>query len=267
MAEQAAVLLDAPAAYDRQATSEVLGARRRRSGYDVLIKRIEAQERVRRPRPRGLYRGLAAEMGLKLVDLAQLTRIALTGRTASPPIFEVAGASRQGGDGRAPRGARAVAARRRSADVESLRLARHGQSVVERRAPLPGRTRTCRSPSSARARPRRSAPCAAAGARRRASTRARSSARGRRPRSPPPRLGLPLTAVARPARALARRAGRAARSTRVRARRAIPYARWVRDPVDCLPPGGEPLADVQRAGASARGSDIAAAHPERRATC
>ena len=32
---------------------------------------------------------LAADLGLKLVDLAQLTRIALTGKTASPPIFEV----------------------------------------------------------------------------------------------------------------------------------------------------------------------------------
>jgi len=38
----------------------------------------------------GLYRGLTAEMGLKLVDLAQLTRIALTGKAASPPIFQVA---------------------------------------------------------------------------------------------------------------------------------------------------------------------------------
>jgi glutamyl-tRNA synthetase len=36
-----------------------------------------------------LYRFLAADLGLKLVDLAQLTRIALTGKTASPPIFEV----------------------------------------------------------------------------------------------------------------------------------------------------------------------------------
>jgi glutamyl-tRNA synthetase len=36
-----------------------------------------------------LYRGLAAELGLKLVDLAQLTRIALTGKMASPPIFQV----------------------------------------------------------------------------------------------------------------------------------------------------------------------------------
>jgi glutamyl-tRNA synthetase len=36
-----------------------------------------------------LYRFLAADLGLKLVDLAQLTRIAITGKTASPPIFEV----------------------------------------------------------------------------------------------------------------------------------------------------------------------------------
>ncbi|HEY7251303.1 MAG TPA: glutamate--tRNA ligase, partial [Methylomirabilota bacterium] len=36
-----------------------------------------------------LYRFLAADLGLKLVDLAQLTRIAVTGKTASPPIFEV----------------------------------------------------------------------------------------------------------------------------------------------------------------------------------
>jgi glutamyl-tRNA synthetase len=36
-----------------------------------------------------LYRGLAAELGLELVELAQLTRLSLTGTTVSPPIFEV----------------------------------------------------------------------------------------------------------------------------------------------------------------------------------
>jgi glutamyl-tRNA synthetase len=35
------------------------------------------------------YRELAAELGIKLVDLAQLTRLAVTGGTASPPLFEV----------------------------------------------------------------------------------------------------------------------------------------------------------------------------------
>jgi len=35
------------------------------------------------------YRDLAAALGVKLVDLAQLTRLAVTGGTASPPLFEV----------------------------------------------------------------------------------------------------------------------------------------------------------------------------------
>jgi glutamyl-tRNA synthetase len=34
-------------------------------------------------------RELAAQLGLKLVDLAQLSRLAVSGRTASPPIFDV----------------------------------------------------------------------------------------------------------------------------------------------------------------------------------
>ena len=34
-------------------------------------------------------RALTEELGLKLVDLAQLARLAATGRTASPPIFDV----------------------------------------------------------------------------------------------------------------------------------------------------------------------------------
>ena len=39
-----------------------------------------------------------------------------------------------------------------------------------------------------------------------------------------------------------------------------PYTQWVRDPVACLPPGAEPLADVQLRVVRAM-SDIAAAHP------
>jgi len=35
------------------------------------------------------YRALAEELGVKLVDLAQLSRLAVTGGTASPPIFDV----------------------------------------------------------------------------------------------------------------------------------------------------------------------------------
>jgi glutamyl-tRNA synthetase len=55
----------------------------------LLIKRLEAQEPFEAEPLELLYRGLAAELGLKLVDLAQLTRLAVTGKTVSPPIFRV----------------------------------------------------------------------------------------------------------------------------------------------------------------------------------
>jgi len=89
MVEQAAFYFRSPAAYDPQATAKfwVPEAPQR---YAALIKRVEVQEAFDAGSLEGLYRGLAAEMGLKLVDLAQLTRIALTGKTASPPIFQVA---------------------------------------------------------------------------------------------------------------------------------------------------------------------------------
>ncbi len=46
----------------------------------------------------------------------------------------------------------------------------------------------------------------------------------------------------------------------IRSQPGDPYARWVRDPVQCLPPGGEPLADVQaRVLRAVEG--ITAAHP------
>jgi len=40
-----------------------------------------------------------------------------------------------------------------------------------------------------------------------------------------------------------------------------PYTQWVRDPVACLPPGAEPLVDVQLRVVGAM-ADIAAAHPD-----
>ena len=61
------------------------------SRYALLIKRLEGHGDTDPAALEALYRGLAAELGLKLVDLAQLTRIALTGRAASPPIFEIIG--------------------------------------------------------------------------------------------------------------------------------------------------------------------------------
>jgi glutamyl-tRNA synthetase len=88
MAEQAAFYLKAPAVYDPQATAK-FWKDHAPERYALLIKRLEAQEALDPQALEGLYRFLAADLGLKLVDLAQLTRIALTGRTASPPIFEV----------------------------------------------------------------------------------------------------------------------------------------------------------------------------------
>jgi glutamyl-tRNA synthetase len=41
------------------------------------------------PAIEAVYRELTAALGLKLVDLAQLTRVAVTGTTVSPPVFEV----------------------------------------------------------------------------------------------------------------------------------------------------------------------------------
>ena len=46
----------------------------------------------------------------------------------------------------------------------------------------------------------------------------------------------------------------------IRTRPGDPYARWVRDPVLCLPPGGEPLGDVQ-ARVLRVIEDITRAHP------
>jgi broad specificity phosphatase PhoE len=46
----------------------------------------------------------------------------------------------------------------------------------------------------------------------------------------------------------------------IRTRPGDPYAQWVRDPVQCLPPGGEPLAEVQARVVRAV-AQIATAHP------
>jgi glutamyl-tRNA synthetase len=55
----------------------------------VLIERLQTVEPFAAPALEALYRELVAAMHLKLVDLAQLTRLAVTGRTASPPLFDV----------------------------------------------------------------------------------------------------------------------------------------------------------------------------------
>jgi len=88
MAEQASFYVKAPEAYDPAATARFWtpGARER---YALLVKRLEANPAFDAGSLELLYRGVAAEAQVKLVDLAQLTRTALTGKAASPPIFEV----------------------------------------------------------------------------------------------------------------------------------------------------------------------------------
>jgi glutamyl-tRNA synthetase len=77
----------APSDYDAKAAAKFLtaaGAERldrltaRLDGVDFTPSALEAT-----------YRKLAEELGVKLVDLAQLSRLAVTGGTASPPIFDV----------------------------------------------------------------------------------------------------------------------------------------------------------------------------------
>ncbi|MBI4247236.1 MAG: glutamate--tRNA ligase [Candidatus Rokubacteria bacterium] len=55
----------------------------------LLIEALDSKPDFTAPALEGLYRDLGERLGLKLVDLAQLTRVALTGRMASPPLFAV----------------------------------------------------------------------------------------------------------------------------------------------------------------------------------
>jgi glutamyl-tRNA synthetase len=77
-----------PAEYEAKAAAKLLtaqGAER----LGLLVDRLAALPEFTAPALEATYRELAASLGLKLVDLAQLTRLAVTGRTASPPLFDV----------------------------------------------------------------------------------------------------------------------------------------------------------------------------------
>ena len=63
-----------------------------REGHErlgLLIERLGAAPDFSPATIESVYRDLPTALGVKLVDLAQLTRLAVTGRTASPPLFEV----------------------------------------------------------------------------------------------------------------------------------------------------------------------------------
>ena len=79
-----------PSEYDARSASKLFtpaGVER----LGALSERLAAVEPFTPASLEALYRELAEAMGLKLVDLAQLTRLAVTGRTASPPLFDVLG--------------------------------------------------------------------------------------------------------------------------------------------------------------------------------
>src|SRR4030095_10991411 len=88
LVEQGRFYFEAPSAYDVNAAAQLLtaeGARR----LELLIERLEGLPEFTTAAIERAVRTLTEELGLKLVDLAQLARLAVTGRTASPPIFDV----------------------------------------------------------------------------------------------------------------------------------------------------------------------------------
>ena len=88
LVEQGRFYFERPSAYEAKAQQKLLnpeGARR----LALLTERLERLAEFTPAAIEGIVRGLTAELGLKLVDLAQLARLAVTGRTASPPIFDV----------------------------------------------------------------------------------------------------------------------------------------------------------------------------------
>jgi glutamyl-tRNA synthetase len=88
MAEQARFYFQAPESYDAQAAGRLLTAAAR-PRLERLLRRLEAVATWDEATLEGTLRQLAHELETKLVDLAQPVRLALTGRTASPPLFTV----------------------------------------------------------------------------------------------------------------------------------------------------------------------------------
>src|SRR5207253_9552758 len=88
LVEQGRFYFERPTAYEPKAAQKLLtveGARR----LGLMIERLEAASEFTVAGIEPIVRALTEDLGLKLVDLAQLARLAVTGRTASPPIFDV----------------------------------------------------------------------------------------------------------------------------------------------------------------------------------
>jgi glutamyl-tRNA synthetase len=77
----------APSAYDDKAAQKFLTAAGAERLDRILARLADADFGAAALEAR--YRALAEELGVKLGDLAQLSRLAVTGTTASPPLFDV----------------------------------------------------------------------------------------------------------------------------------------------------------------------------------
>ncbi len=86
MAEQGRFYFVAPTDYDPVAAGKLLTPATA-AHVDRLLRRLDGLEPWDAATVEGAFRQLAAELGVKLVELAQPARLALTGRTASPPLF------------------------------------------------------------------------------------------------------------------------------------------------------------------------------------
>jgi glutamyl-tRNA synthetase len=88
MAAQGEFYFTRPSGYDRQAEGKLFTAAAR-PRLERLLRRLESVGRWDEAALEGECRQLAAELGVKLVDVAQPARLALTGRAASPPVFAI----------------------------------------------------------------------------------------------------------------------------------------------------------------------------------
>jgi glutamyl-tRNA synthetase len=88
LARQGEFYVKRPSAYDPVAAGKLLtpAARPR---LERLVRRLTTLATWDEASLDGACRQLASELGVKLVDLAQPARLALTGRTASPPLFSI----------------------------------------------------------------------------------------------------------------------------------------------------------------------------------
>jgi len=88
MREAGRFYFERPTEYEAQAAGRLFTARAR-GRLEALLRRLGPLDPWDETTLEGAFRQLGAELGVKLVDLAQPVRLALTGRAASPPIFAV----------------------------------------------------------------------------------------------------------------------------------------------------------------------------------